>query len=237
MSFDLVPAELLASALIAVLLAVPLSFVLAAAAIAGPRRTWNRAGLGMGLGLLLGVIAAAAGAMALAPGQGASLSGLVLLLGLLCAIAAGVLVIVLKDGTGLSAAVGIVACVLIGLGEPGQTLPAMFGLSSSFLVVFAGVVVEAVAMVLLVGALVGLAGRVWALQIGVAAAGIVGGVLIAVATVLFLLHEVLGGPVPQLPQVVTLVATLAALVIGSVVGGVLTSVRSRRQVAPADAAR
>lgn len=229
MSFDLVPAELLATALSAVMLAVPLSFALAGAAISGPRHTWNMAGLGMGLGLLLGVGLAVAGML---EGLGSPLlvvAVLLMLLGLLCAIAAGVMVIVFEDGTTLSTVLGIIACALIGLGVPGEALPAYFGLSSSLLVVVAGMVIEAVALVAIVGFLVAGAGRVRALQIGVAAAGIVSAVLLGAGMIAHLLHEIAGLDLPQIPLGATLVVALVALAIGSVVGGVLETMRGRRQ--------
>src|SRR5699024_9923965 len=76
MSFDLVPAELLAASLTAVLISIPFAFVLAGAAIAGPRRSWNRAGLAMGIGLLVGVLLAAAGLFVPFPGAVAVLLNL-----------------------------------------------------------------------------------------------------------------------------------------------------------------
>lgn len=232
MSFDLVPVELLASALAAVMMSIPLSFVVAAAAIAGPRPTWNRAGLGMGLGLLLGV---GLGAFFMYAGIAVAplwIAHLVMMLGLLCAIVAGVLVIVLEDGTALSATVGIVACTLIGLGTPSTALPAFFGLSSSLLVVVGGVVIEAVALVAITGFLVAGAGRVRALQIGVAAAGIVSALMLVAGTLAHLIHEVAEIHIPQVPLGATLVLALVALVIGSVVGSVLDTVRNRRQAEP-----
>src|SRR5699024_12668520 len=81
LSFDLVPAALLASALPAVLISIPLSFVLAGAAIAGPRASWNRAGLAMGTGLLIGVLMAAASLFVPFPGAVPALLGLGMLLG------------------------------------------------------------------------------------------------------------------------------------------------------------
>lgn len=217
MSFDLVPAELLASALTAVTLSIPLSFILAAAAIAGPRHTWNWAGLGMGMGLLLGVCLAAAGAIAGIGSAFLSIAGIALLLGLLCAILAGVLVILLEDGATFSAVVGILACTLIGLGTPGEALPAYFGLSSSLLVVVAGVVIEAVALVAIVGFLVAAAGRVRALQIGVAVAGIVAAVILIL------------GSLTEVPMLGILITVLVALVVGSISGGVRETLRVRRQ--------
>ena len=93
MSFDLDPLELLVAALTALLLALSIAFPLAAAAIVGPRRDWNRAGLAMGLGLLLGVIGAGAVVVTGADGAPATASLLGLLLGLACAFVAAVLVV------------------------------------------------------------------------------------------------------------------------------------------------
>lgn len=237
MSFDLAPVELLASALTAVMLSLPLAFAVAGAAISGPRRTWNWAGLGMGLGLLLGVILSGFWTYIGIAAAPLWIADLVMMLGLLCAIVAGVLVIVLEDGTGLSAATGIVACSLIGLGAPSTALPAFFGLSSSLLVAVAGVVIEAVALVAIAGFLVAGAGRVRALQIGVAAAGIVSALLMVAGTFSHLIHEVAGARLPEMPLGALLVMALVALVIGSVVGGVLDTARGRRRADPAADAR
>lgn len=237
MTFDLVPAELLASALTAVLLSIPLSFVFAGAAISGPRRTWNRAGLGMGLGLLIGVLLAAVGLFVPLPGTIAVLLDLAMLLGLVCAIAGAVLVMVQSDGTTLSAVLGIVACVLVALAVPAEALRAVLDLSTSPLVLIAAMVIEAVALAAIVGFLVAGAGRVRALQIGVAAAGIVSAVLLGVGALAALLHDAAGVGMPQPPLNAVLITALVALVIGSVVGGVLDALRGRRQVEPAPEAQ
>ena len=232
MSFDLVPAELLASALTAVLLSIPLSFVLAGAAISGPRRTWNRAGLAMGIGLLIGVLLASARLFLLPAGASTTLLDLGMLLGLLCAIGAAVLVIVQEDATLVSTVLGIVACVLVALAVPADALRAVLGLSSSPLVLIAAMVIEAVALVAVVGFLVAGAGRVRALQIGVAAAGIVAAVLIAVGVLGTLFHDLAGVDMPQPPLTAVLITALVALVIGSVAGGVLEMMRGRKQAEP-----
>src|SRR5699024_1259073 len=143
MTFVLDPAELVSSALTAVLLAVPLAFPLAAAIVTGPRRACSRARRAIGLGVLLARLRAAAAAVAGPFGALGGVGGVVLVLGLLGAIAAAVLVIVLEDGTAVSAAVGIAACALIGLGEPGQMGAGLSFVTSSVLVVLSAVVIEA----------------------------------------------------------------------------------------------
>ena len=140
-----------------------------------------------------------------------------LVLGLLGAIAAAVLVIVLEDGTAVSAAVGIAACALIGLGEPGQMGAGLSFVTSSVLVVLSAVVIEAVALVAIVGFLVAAAGRVRALQVGVAAAGAVGALLLVIA------------PLVPMPFGGLLISVLIALAIGSIVAGVLEALRARRE--------
>lgn len=224
MSFDLDPFELLVAALTGLLLALSLSFPLAAAAIVGPRTEWNRAGLAMGLGLLLGVIGAGAAVVTGADGAPRTASLLVLLLGLACAFVAAVLVVVLEDDTGWAAAIGVVACLLIGLAAPLQAVPALEELSSSMLPVLAGTVLEAVALVAVVGFLVAGAGRARALQIGIALAGAVGTILVGASAV--------GGTAATdagLTPRTMLIAVLVALVIGSLVGGVVETVRARRR--------
>ena len=233
MTYDLVPAELLASALTAVLLAVPLSFALAGAAIAGPRRAWNGAGLAMGLGLLVGVLVMVLRMTTGPSGALPVVSGALIVLGLLAAAVAGVLVFVLEDGTTWSAAIGIGSCLLIGLGAPGDALPELLGLTSSILAIGAAVVFEGVALAAIVGFLVAAAGRVRGLQFGVAAAGIVAALLTAGRTVLHALHVVAGLDVPELSLLTTLIAALVALGIGSVIGELVQMRTSRRRSANA----
>ena len=224
MSFDLDPLELLVATLTAVLLALSLSFPLAAAAIVGPRRDWSRAGLALGLGLLLGVIGAGAVVVTEADGASGAASLLALLLGLVCAFVAAVLVVALEDDTGWAAGIGVLACLLIGLSAPLQAVPALEALSSSMLPVLAGTVLEAVALVLVVGFLVAGSARARALQIGIAFAGAAGAVLVGTGAVGGAAAEAAG-----LTPRTTLLAVLVALVVGSLVGGVLEMIRSRRR--------
>lgn len=108
---------------------------------------------------------------------------------------------------------------------------AMLGISSSTLVVLSSIVIGAVALVAIVGFLVAVAGRVRALQIGVAVAAIVGGLISVFGMVTYLLNEVAGADLPQIPLTATLITVLVALVIGSVVGAVLELMTSRRSAA------
>jgi hypothetical protein len=224
MSFDLDPLELLVAALTALLLALSLAFPLTAAAIVGPRKDWNRAGLAMGLGLLLGVIGAGAVVVTGTDGAPALASLLALLLGLACAFVAAVLVVALEEDTGWAAAIGVVGCLLIGLAAPLQAVPVLEALSSSMLPVLAGTVLEAVALVLVVGFLVAGSARARALQIGIAFAGAAGAILVGAGAI---------GPAAAaaagLTPRTTLIAVLVALVIGGLVGGVLETVRARRR--------
>ncbi|WP_114853174.1 hypothetical protein [Brachybacterium sp. YJGR34] len=226
MSFDLEPVELLACALTAVMLAIPVAFPLAAGVIAAPRRSWSAPGLATGLGLLLGVVLAAAGYLAVGPGTVATFSAVAMLLGLLGALGAAVLVIVQSEGSTLSTAVGVVSCALIGLAEPGLTLPAMLGLSRSVLVVLSAVVIEAVTIAVLVAFLVAAGGRVRALQIGVAVAGFVTAVLLGVGV---LARAAASADPPSASQPALLITVLVALALGSIVGGVLEVMRERRR--------
>lgn len=227
MTFDLDPAELLACCLTAAMLAVPVAFPLAAGIVTAPRHSWNRAGLAVGVGLLCGVLFAGASAV-MGLGSLLPLAAVGMLLGLASAIAAAVMIVVLDDRTFLAAAVGILACVLISLGEPVRTVQAMAGLSTSVLVVLAAVVVEAVVMVAVVGLLVAAAGRVRALQIGVAAGGAVAALLLGIGVLLHLISLLSDATPPSLPLPAMLIAALAAFVIGAVVAGVLGTVRARQ---------
>jgi hypothetical protein len=186
----------------------------------------------MGLGLLAGVVLAGIGAVAGAGGLLTGVATAALLLGLVLALVAAVLVVVLEDGTAWAAAIGAAACALIGLGEPLQALPMLFGMSSSLLVVLAGAVLEAVALVVIVGALVAVAARVRALQIGIAVAGAVGALLVGVGTLLDLAHGLLDRHVPGIPLTATLIAVLVALAVGGIGGAVLETVRARRRSQP-----
>lgn len=246
MSLDLDPLELLTVALTAVMLALPISFPLAAAAIAAPRRLWNGAGLALGLGILLGVIASIAGHFLDMGGTTLVASSVTHLLGMALVVAAALFVVIRSDGSRLTAVVGILACALIGLGEPSQVLPALLGLSQSDLVVGAGTVIEALVVVVVVGALVAAAGRVRALQIGIAAAGAVAAAMIAFSVVMHLMHGtsaleasdlqgvvdlqgvggVRSGGIPLVPQLVVIVAVL---VIGTILGAVVEAVLSGRR--------
>ena len=224
MSFDLDPLELLVATLTGLLLALSLAFPLAAAAIVGPRRDWSRAGLAMGLGLLLGVIGAGAVVVTGADGAPATASLLALLLGLAGAFVAAVLVVALEEDAGWAAAIGVIACLLIGLSAPLQAVPVLEALTSSMLPVLAGTVIEAVALVLVVGFLVAGSARARALQFGIASAGAAGAVLVGTGAVGGAAAEAAG-----LTPRTTLLAVLVALVVGSLVGGVLEMIRSRRR--------
>ena len=226
MSFDLEPLELVACSLAAILLAVPLAFPVAAGAIAGPRRIWNWAGFAMGLGLLIGTLVAVGMVMAGLAGL-VAVAAIGMLVGLLCAIVAAVLIIVLEDGNVVAATIGTIACLLIGLGLPVDTVPAMLGISSSPLVVLTSAVIGAVALVAITGFLVSAAARSRALQIGVAVAAIVAAVLTGFGVLLHLADQVIdiSGARPSMSP--TLISVLVALVVGSIGGGVLEAVRSR----------
>lgn len=221
MSFDLVPLELLAVAMTAVMLALPIAFPLAAGVISTPRSIWSGAGLGLGLALMVGVILAIAGQFLDLHGLLRGLSSAVQLPGLALAIAAAVLIVIRPEGSRVTAVVGILACVLIGLAEPSLTLPALFGISQSVLTVGAGAVMEAVVLVVVVAGLVAVGGRVRVLQIGIAAAGAVAALMAAITVIMDLLRGAAEVAVSGIPLTAQLITTTAALVIGTVVGGVL----------------
>src|SRR5699024_925784 len=137
------PVELLTAALTAVLLALPIAVVVAAGVLAAPRRRAGVPGLAIGIGLLLGVVLAVVITVAGPLDPLRTLTTLTWVLGLLSVMAAAVLIVLRRAPDGLGAALGTAGCALIGLGEPGQTLPALFGLSSSVLVVITALVLEA----------------------------------------------------------------------------------------------
>src|SRR5699024_653312 len=93
------------------------------------------------------------------------------------------------------------------------------------------------ALPIFVGFLVAGAGRARALQIGVGAAGIVSAVLIGVGALALLVQDLAGADLPSPPLRAVLVVSLIALVIGSVVGGVLETERGRREAEPVPEAR
>ncbi|MFC7455876.1 hypothetical protein ACFQS2_01605 [Brachybacterium sp. GCM10030267] len=219
MIFDLDPLELLASALTAVALAVPIAFLLAASVVAAPRRMWSGAGLGLGASLLVGVIIAGAASFVGRGGLIGTLTGVGIVLGMLCALATAVLVVLRRDGSALGAGLGIAACVLIGLSDPSRILPAFFGISSSEVIALAAVVIEAMAVVALASALVALGARVRALQVGTACAAAVAGVLTLAAMIV--------GGVPGTSRSPLLSVLVIAFAVGSIAGGVLEARHSR----------
>lgn len=228
MSLDLDPLELLAAALMAVMLAMPIAFPVAAGVIAAPRRIWSGAGLALGLGLLVGVGAVIAAHFAGLQGLVVGISEIVLVLGLLGALASTVFIVVRSDGSTTAAVIGILTCLLIGLAEPAQALPAMFELTQSALVALTAVVIEAVVVALVVAALVAAGGRVRALQIGVAAAGVVAAVLIGLGLVRAAVHDIAQATLPSIPLPTQLMVIVVALVLGTIGGGVASGVHSRR---------
>src|SRR5699024_5352150 len=141
------------------------------------------------------------------------------------------------DGTFLSAVLGIAACALIGLAVPADATRAVQGLSSSPLVLIAAMVIEAVALVAIVGFLVAGAGRARALQIVVGAAGLGSAVRIAAGALAVLVQDLAGAVLPSAPLRAVLVVWLIARVLGGVVGGVLETVRGRREAQPVPEAR
>src|SRR5699024_1736548 len=188
------------------------------------KRDWSSDVCSSDLGLLVGVLLAAAGLFVPFPGAVAVLLNLGMLLGLVFAVGAAVLVIVHEEGTFLSAVLGVAACVLVALAVPAAAVRAVRGLSSSLLVLLAALVVQAGAVAAIVGVL-GSGGAPWrALRRGVAAAGMVSAVLIAVAALALLFEDLAGVSPPQPPPSAVLITALVALVLGSVAGGVLDTV-------------
>lgn len=229
MAFDLDPVELLATALTAVLLAVPIAFPLAAALVAEPRRMRSGGGLGVGLGLLFGVILAAVSALVGPEQMILLLTSLGLVVGLLLALGLAVLMVLRRAGTRLAAVLGTLACLLIGLSVPAQSLPALYGLSQSVLVVLAAVVIEAMVAVALTAVLVTLSGRVRALRTGIAAGAATAGVLIMIEAVGNLLDTAAAAGPPTVTPALILVG--AAFVIGCIAGAVWESVAARQTAA------
>ena len=215
------PVELIAAALSAMLLAVTIALPVAAGALAAPRRMVNAPGLGIGVGLLIGTLLAGAsivmGPGALLPGAGA----LLLAVGLLCAMAASVLILLRREPTLIEAVLGTVGCVLIGLGEPSQTVPTRFAISSAALGVVTARVVVAVAIVAIAAVLALLGGRLPALRFGVAAGALVAGVL-----------ALWGLFAPAAPLEAILIVMGVALVAGTIVGAVLGRRRPPQDESP-----
>lgn len=227
MAFDIDPLVLLASALTALTLAVPLAFALATGVTVGPRRSWSTPGLAMGVGLLVGVLLAAAGIFALGGDLLSLGTALAMLPGLACVITAGILTILRRGGARLALVLGAIGCALIGLSEPVQTLPVMFGLGSSILMVLTAMAIEAVALVVFTAVLVAVAARLRALRFGIAAAGIIAAVLIGLGTLALLARTLTGLALPDVPLMVTLIGTLVALAAGSIIGTALDSRQDR----------
>ena len=228
------PAELLTAALSALFLAVPLAVVVAAGVLAVPRRMVSAPGLGIGIGLLAGVVLAAVSIVAGPLGLLRTGVSLASVLGLLCVMAAAVLIVVRREPARPEAVLGTVGCALVGLGEPGQALPVLFGLSSSVLVVVTALVMEAVVIAALGGALAGLGGRIRAVRWGVAVAALVAGVLMLWGLLAAGLERLLSTTVPAVPMLPMIIVVGAALVAGTVAAVVLETRSAPRGPAPVE---
>lgn len=224
-SFDVNPTELVAVALACVLIAVPTSLVLVGAVAATPRPAWNRAGLAVGLGLLLGVILALTSVFIGSDGMIATIGQIAMILGLLCVIAAGVFAVLTaldRGGEQLGMILAITGGGLVALGEPVQNIPLFFEMSSSVLVAIAGVIIELVAIAAIVGALAGIASRAAAVRLGLAITGAVTALVLLLSTLVAL------GDGDGFENQTLLILAIVALVIGSIAGGVLETLRMRR---------
>lgn len=217
--------ELIAVVLTAVLRSVPLAVLLAACVIAmppraaGSRASQRSAVVIIGVSLLVGILMAGAAIVVLPFATRGLISSVGITLGLLGAMVAAVLVIANRpDGSMPSAALGLVGGVLIGLSEPGQTLPALFGLSQAVPVVLTAMVIEAVLLIAFTVVLTALSRRVGGLRLGVAVGGLTAGLLILVGAGSLLVHEIVHLQLPTPPMLVTLIAVAVAVVIGTVVG-------------------
>jgi len=228
------PAELLAAALSALFLAVPLAVVVAGGVLAVPRRMVSAPGLGIGIGLLAGVVLAVVSIVAGPLDLLRAAVSVASVLGLLCVMAAAVLIVLRREPARLEAVLGTVGCALIGLGEPGQALPVLLGLSSSVLVVVTALVVEAVVIVALGGALAGLGGRVRAVRWGVAVAALVAGVLMLWGLIATGMERMLSATVPAVPALPMIIVVGVALVAGTVAAVVLEMRSSPREPAPVE---
>lgn len=228
------PVELIAAAFSAMLLAVTIALPVAAGVLAVPRRMVSAPGLGIGIGLLIGTLLAGAGIVG---GPGGFLPGaaaLLLAAGLLCAMTASVLMLLRREPTLTDAVLGTAGCALIGLGEPSRTMPAMFAISPSALVVGAALVVEAVVIVALVAVFSVLGGRVPALRVGVAVGALAAGALTLWGLLALGAARLLDARVPAVPLEATLIVVGVALVAGTIVGAsLLFRPRATASAAPA----
>lgn len=227
------PVELIVAALSAMLLAVAIALPVAAGVLAVPRRMVSAPGLGIGIGLLIGTLLAGAGIVTDPGGLLPGVAVLLLAAGLLCAMAASVLMLLRREPTLTDAVLGTAGCVLIGLGEPSRTLPAMFAISPSALVVGAALVAEAVVIVALVAVLSVLGDRVPALRVGVAAGGLVAGALTLWGLLALGVGQLFDASVPAMPLEATLIMAGVALVAGTVLGAVLLRPRATASADPA----
>lgn len=224
MSADPSAMELIAVLLTAVLLALPLALPLVACVIAAP----PRAGAGrarqrttivaIGASLLVGILVAAASTVVLSFAMRGLASAVGIILGLLGAMVAAVLAASRPAGSAHGTALGLVGGVLIGLSEPGQALPALFGLTQSPPVVFTAVVLEAVLLIALTVVLAIGTRRVAGLRLGVVVGALAAGILLLVGAASMLVHEIGHIHLPAPPVLVTLAVVAVAVVVGTVVG-------------------
>ncbi|MFW6600033.1 hypothetical protein ACQBAU_13070 [Propionibacteriaceae bacterium Y2011] len=229
--------ELLAALLTVVALGIPLSLPVAVGVLVTPRQQRRTAGPVIGgaflVGLLLAVVVGLVG-LARLPTAVEVGSALALVGGLVCTGIAAVLVLTRRADPGPAgpsggAVLGVVGAALIGLAEPLQTLPAMFGLTRSAVVVFVAVVCEVVVILGLAGLLVMISRRFPGVRIGAAVGALAAGLLTVPGVLSLGLHDVLGVHLPGVPILLVLVGAVVAFVGGTLVG----ARRSRSPVAPA----
>lgn len=224
MSADPSAMELIAVLLTAALLALPLALPLVACVIAAPPRaaaSWARQRttvVGIGVSLVVGILMAAASTVVLPFATSGLVSSVGIILGLLGAMVAAVLVASRPEGSAQGAVLGLVGGVLIGLSEPGQALPALFGLTQSPPVVFTAVVLESVLLIALTLVLAIGSRRVAGLRLGIIVGALAAGFLTLVGTTSLLVHEIAHIQLPSPPMLVTLVVVVVAVAVGTVVG-------------------
>ena len=113
-------------------------------------------------------------------------------------------------------------------------LPVLFGRSSSVLVVVTALVMEAVVIAALGGALAGLGGRMRAVRWGVAVAALVAGLLMLWGLIATGMERMLSATVPAVPALPMIIVVGVALVAGTVAAVVLEMRGSPREPAPVE---
>ncbi|MGY5765067.1 hypothetical protein ACXET9_07700 [Brachybacterium sp. DNPG3] len=222
---DTASAELLATLLMSIAICLVVVCPLAATVLAAPseRRRWGATAIGAGA-----IVGVAAGLVVVLFGAGSALSEQLRvwttvseLVGAILAIICATLLLLRPHGSLLGIGAGVSGGLFLGFGMPLAPAIAAAGVTSELAWMMLAALVGPLAAVLLAAGAVALGGSFRALAIGIAAAALVAGVLLAVADVAQLRHLLSDAPALTMPLGVLVIAQPVVLVIATIVGAIL----------------